>query len=116
LPAYFIYGLKRHLWAVAFVGAVTIVDIFNSQLYMNLAAILLFGIVVIPHLWANRRKLIENKSIWSFAAYFLLLVILGVYHGFLQPWPDVTGHRTFRIRLKCVRFCIWAGLFWNIVW
>ena len=96
LPAYFIYFLKRHLWAVAFVATVTIVDIFNSQTYMNLAAILLFGIVVIPHLWVNRSKLIKNKATWPFAAYFVLLVILGAYHGFLQPWPDVTGLRSVK--------------------
>ena len=96
LPAYLIYVSKNYIAAITWIAFVTVLDIFNSQQYMNLAAIPLFGMVVIPYLWSQKKILYENSALKIFGAYLGLLFILGIYYGFIQPWPDLTGVRSLK--------------------
>ncbi len=79
--------------AVAWVGLITVLDIFNSQAYMNLSAVLLFGAAVLPYLWIHRRSLFGHPELRWLSAFFLLLAILGMYYGHIDPWPDLTHER-----------------------
>lgn len=122
IPMIMIYRLKRHDLAVSWLALISILDIFNSQLYMNLSAILIFGIVAAPYLIFERKKIMKLHSIHWFALYFLILSVLGVYHGFIHPWPDPTGLRGFKdqSQMRAIlhlgrTFCEWSSLLYLAV-
>jgi hypothetical protein len=116
IPVYFIYMKKRHDWAVCWLAIIIVLDIFNSQLYMNLSALLIFGMMAIPYVWNQRGAFKKNTALKLFLVYFLYLSLLGIYHGFFKPWPDPTGLRSikdqaqFRTILHLGRtFCEWIA-------
>ncbi len=96
LPVYLLYFAKDHSKAIAWIAIITMLDIFNSQLYMNLAAIPLFGFCAIPYVWQNRKNLLANTAVKWLGIYFSLLVLLGIYYGFINPWPDLSGTRSIK--------------------
>jgi hypothetical protein len=96
LPVLALYFWKRADLAVAWVALITVLDIFNSQLYMNLSAALLFGIAVIPHLWHQRETLFRHPGARWITAYAILLGILGAYYGHWSPWADLTLSRSIK--------------------
>ena len=117
IPLITIYHLKRHDLAVSWLALISILDIFNSQLYMNLSAILIFGMVAAPYLFMERKKVLKLNSIYWFCFYFLILIMLGAYHGFISPWPDPTAHRSFKdqAQIRTIlhlgrTFCEWSSL------
>jgi hypothetical protein len=117
LPAYLIYVKNRNDLAVVWLALIIVLDIFNSQLYMNLSAILIFGSVSIPYLIRHRKELNRNSAIKVFALYFIYLSLLGLYYGFVNPWPDLTGLRSFKDQAQCRAilhlgrtFCEWSAI------
>lgn len=80
------------IWAAC---AITL-DIFNSQSYMNLPAIILLGLVSLPQLFKNRTEFLGDPIFKALSVYFALLIVLGIYHGFISPWPDLTGQRSLK--------------------
>jgi hypothetical protein len=93
VPALTLYVWKRPAVAVAWVGLITVLDIFNSQAFMNISAVLLFGAAALPYLWIHRRSLLGHPELRWMSGFFVLLAILGVYYGHLDPWPDLTHER-----------------------
>ena len=119
IPIYFIYVKKNQGWAVQWLVIIIVLDIFNSQLYMNVSAILIFGLVAVPYLWHRRVILFSNPAVKVFFAYFILLTALGLIYGFIHPWPDSTGLRSIkdqasmRTILHLGRtFCEWNAIFY----
>lgn len=96
IPVLFIYVLKRPSLAIAWVAIITVLDIFNSQLYMNLSAILIFGVAVLPYLWFKRKHWLSHVELRWVATWLALLALLGCYYGHISPWPDLTHLRTFK--------------------
>jgi hypothetical protein len=96
IPVLFIYVLKRSSLAIAWVAIITVLDIFNSQLYMNLSAVLIFGIAVLPYLWIKRNHWISHVELRWVATWLGLLALLGFYYGHISPWPDLTHLRTLK--------------------
>jgi hypothetical protein len=82
-----------------------------------LSAVLLFGMICIPYLIHERKTIFQLNSISWFATYFLLLMLLGIYHGFLFPWADPTGQRTYKdqAQMRTIlhlgrTFCEWSAI------
>lgn len=96
MPSLALYRWHRTDVAVSWIACVTMLDIFNSQAYMNLSAILLFGVVVLPYLWIHRKSLMNHPGFPWIGATFGLLMILGLFYGFLEPWPDLTHARSIK--------------------
>lgn len=94
IPAYFLYLRKEPQRAVCWIAWVTVLDIFNSQLYLNLPAVVLFGFVALPYVWIRRRSVFRGGGPGAFVAFLPLLVVLGIYYGLVNPWPDPTGSRS----------------------
>ncbi len=101
IPFYLIYIKKNHQWVVAWLAASIVFDIFNSQLYFNLPAILILGMVAIPYLWSERQTFKNNLALKVFGVYLAYLAVLGIYHGFIFPWPDLTGVRSIKDQAQC---------------
>lgn len=115
VPAYLIYIRKSEVLAVSWLSLIVVLDVFNSQQFMNLSAVLLFGMVCIPYLILERKTIFRLNSIGWFATYFLLLTMLGIYHGFFFPWADPTGERGFKdqAQMRTIlhlgrTFCEWS--------
>ena len=96
IPGFLIYVKKRTDLSIVWLALIIVCDIFNSQLYMNLAALLIFGMTVTPYLWFNRKDFYSNRAVQLLSIYFIYLVLLGIYHGFVLPWPDLSGVRSFK--------------------
>lgn len=97
IPIYFIYFKREKInLSTVWLGIIITLDIFNSQKYMNLSAVLLFGAAALPYNYKQFSELKNNKPLMLIAGYFLYLCILGLYHGFLYPWEDLTGIRSFK--------------------
>lgn len=92
-PFLALYRWMRNDIALAWIACVTMLDIFNSQAYMNLSAVLLFGATSLPYLWIHRKSLMKHPMLPWVGATFGLLMCLGLYYGFIQPWPDLTHQR-----------------------
>ena len=95
LPTIFFISKKPHLLA-AWAAIACSIDIFNSQKYMNLSAIKIFGIIAIPYVFSHYKILYKTRLIQLLAMYFLYLTALGIWYGYLFPWIDPTGLKTGR--------------------
>jgi hypothetical protein len=84
---------NKHKWLIIWVSLTIIIDIFNSQKYMNLTAFKMCGIAVTPYLFKNLRTLLKVSTIKIIIAYSLYLGILGILFGHIFPWVDPTGQK-----------------------
>lgn len=108
---------KKHDFLIGWLTLVTVIDIFNSQKYMNLTAIKLAGITLIPYVLINLKTLIKLKEIKLLLIHFALLCILGLVYGHIIPWEDLTGLKGGR-DIPQWRSIIHLGsifLEWNVV-
>jgi hypothetical protein len=85
----------RHRFLLGWIGFTLFVHLFDTILIMNLAAIRLAGLVLLPYAlltigWWSR---ITAAKAWLLN--FAYLIVLGIVFGFLWPWADITGNRPF---------------------
>ncbi|OFZ16572.1 MAG: hypothetical protein A2X86_12310 [Bdellovibrionales bacterium GWA2_49_15] len=95
-PTILLYVRKRHDILVIWLALVCTVDIFNSQQYMNLTALKLFGAIALPYLILNRKQLWNLWAVKVLAIYFLYLCLVGLWFGHIFPWHDPTGFKSGR--------------------
>jgi hypothetical protein len=95
IPAFLLYK-KKHDYLVIWISIITIIDIFNSQKYMNLTAFKMTGIIVIPYLFKNYKQLISSNAVKVCLLHILYLAILGLILGHIIPWEDATGLKSGR--------------------
>jgi hypothetical protein len=73
-----------------------IIDIFNSQHFLNLTAVKVTSIVLLPITILKWKEYINDKTAKELFSYFLLLTLLGLIYGFIFPWQDTTGERSIK--------------------
>ena len=108
IPAIFVYRRENSPFLMIWAAMIITLDIFNSQAYFNLSAILLMGLVSLPYLYRHVREFSSDPIFKVLSTYLILLALLGVYHGFLFPWPDWTGQRTFKDRAQMRAILHWG--------
>ncbi len=95
LPAYFLYR-NQDKKLITWIALCVTLDIFNSQVYLNLTALKLTGLVALPYAFLNLKNIFQNKGVKLLLLFFLLMLSLGIIYGYLIPWEDPTGLRKFK--------------------
>ncbi len=95
LPAALLLKKKHELLAY-WIAFICVIDLFNSQQFLNISAFKLTGLVVTPYLISQFKVIFKNKLIRLLLVYFSYLLILGVIFGLIFPWVDPTGIRAVK--------------------
>jgi len=95
IPLFLIFK-NRHQNLIQWIGFICVVDIFNSQQYLNLSAFKLAGFILIPYIIKDYKLLLTSKPFKILLVYFLYLCLLGCYFGIINPWVDPIKIRVFK--------------------
>ncbi|MBI5139177.1 hypothetical protein HZA26_01020, partial [Candidatus Nomurabacteria bacterium] len=68
-----------------------LVEIFNSMTFVAITATKVCGLILLPYVIRNCRLIFKTKPGKLLAVASGLLVVLGIFFGYIAPWPDVTG-------------------------
>lgn len=92
--------LDRSRWVLAWVGFTLFVQIFDTSIFTNLPAGRLVGLLVLPFSVTLLRRWIRLVPARAWLLNFAYMAALGVFFGFVVPWPDISGTRPFSLRAE----------------
>tara|TARA_R110000868_G_scaffold155691_6_gene382202 strand:- start:74577 stop:75893 length:1317 start_codon:yes stop_codon:yes gene_type:complete len=84
---------KKYEILSCWLALICMVDIFNSQAYLNLSALKLTSIALIPFYIRELSSLFKIKQFRIIFYSFCYLLILALYFSFVSPWVDETDFR-----------------------
>lgn len=86
----------RHRALVFWIAFSSMVDIFNSLTFISFSATKISGLVVAPYVLWHARDIWRTRPGKWLASVVLLLITMGVLYGYISPWPDGSGERSWR--------------------
>jgi len=89
--------LKRNRLLLGWVCFTFSVQIFDTVMLTNLPTGRIVGFLYIPYALGEWRKLFKLAPVKAWIANYGVLVILGIFLGFIFPWPDTTYIRPFTL-------------------
>jgi hypothetical protein len=94
------FFLNRARLVMAWVGFTLFVQIFDTTIVTNLPAGRLVGLLFLPAAVATFRHWSKLPPARAWILNFAYMILLGLLFGFLFPWPDVSGVRSFGVRAQ----------------
>ena len=93
----FFLALRKNEKALIYwITIIIVVDIFNSQYFLNLSAIKLCSLALFPFSIKYLKEAASSKSSFCLLLFLTLTASLGVYFGHIAPWEDTTLARSFK--------------------
>ncbi|MBL8187574.1 MAG: O-antigen ligase family protein [Acidobacteria bacterium] len=93
----FLMWTKRHRLLLSFVCFSFFVQIFDTALLTNLPVGRIVGVLYLPQAALQLRNWIKLIPVKAWVINYGWLLILGLFFGFIWPWPDSTYNRPFTL-------------------